>query len=128
MPNFSFSGNTKHISMKGSKQYKIICKCGKHDSVCSSSIEKPPAVIYSVLQCVTGPQVDLNLDMEFSTYLTGIKQIVNLRGPPVSENNFFCNTKQNKKMYLVKFFFMVKRSLKTNPTAFLPVFLQCSML
>lgn len=74
--------------MKGLKQYWIICECGKHDNVCNTSIEKPPAVIYSVLNCVTGPQVDLNLDVEFSTCLTGIKHIVNLRGPPVSENNF----------------------------------------
>lgn len=35
-----------------------------------------------------GPQVDLHLEVEFSTYLTGIKHIVNLRGPAVSESNF----------------------------------------
>lgn len=74
--------------MKGSKQNWIICECGKYDSVCNTSIEKPPAVIYPVLNCVTGPRVDLNLDVEFSTCLTGIKHIVNLRGPSVSENDF----------------------------------------
>lgn len=74
--------------MKGSKQYWIICKCGKHDTVCNNTIEKPPAVIYSVLHCVMGPQVDLHLEVEFSTCLPGIKHIVNLRGPAVSESNF----------------------------------------
>lgn len=86
--NFSFSDNTKHISMKGSKQYQIICKCGKHDTECNNSIGKPPTVIYSVLYCVTGPPVDLNLEVEFLTCLTGIKHTVNLEGLAAFEGYF----------------------------------------
>jgi len=58
-------------------------------TLCNSSIEKPPTIIYSVLHSVIGPQADLNLEVEFSTCLTGIKHTVNLRGLAVSEGYFF---------------------------------------
>lgn len=69
--------------------------------VCRTSTGKPPTVIYSVFCCVTGLSVTLNLEVEFSTCLTGIKHTMNLRG--LADTEGCCLAIQNrKKNWLVK--------------------------